>query len=134
MSYPNVPLGKSDWDRKLAQAVNHLLNQVTYMQFVIEGQPADGESVILTQFPVKVGLLSAQSSGWAGTAPTSDAVFTVLINGSSAGTITFPAGSQDATVSLSVTEIPAFTDFEITAPTPQDATLADVTLTLVANL
>ena len=134
MSYPNVPLGKSDWDRKVAQAVNHLLNQVTYMQFVVEGQPSVGESVILTQFPVAVSLIAAQSSGWAGTPSASDAVFTVLINGASAGTITFTAGQEDAAVSLTVTDIPAFTDFEIVAPTPQDASLADVTLTLAANL
>lgn len=134
MSYPNVPIGQSAWQRQIAQALNHVLNQVTFFQFVVEGQPADAESIILTQFPVKVGLLASQCTAWAATAPTSDAVFNVYIGGVLAGTITFLAGQQTGTVTLTITEIAALTDFEITAPTPQDASLADVTLTLAANL
>ena len=135
MSYPNVPLQRGpDFDRKVAQGLNHLINQVTFFQFVIEAQPTSGESILLTQFPVDLPLVSTQCSGWAATAPSSDAVFTLTIGGSSAGTITFPAGEQDAVVVLTTTTIPAATDFEILAPTPQDATLAGITLTLAASL
>ena len=134
-SYPNVPLQRgNDWDRKVAQATNYLLNQLTFFQFVIEDQPDAGESILLTQFPVNVPLIATQCSGWAATAATSDAVFTLTIGGSAAGTITFLAGQQTGTVALSTTTVPAETNFEITAPTPQDATLADITLTLAASL
>ena len=135
MSYPNVPLQRGpDFDRKAAQAINHLLNQITFFQFVIEGQPTSGESILLTRNPVAWPLVAPQCSGWAATAASSDAVFNIMVGGSSIGTITFQAGQQDATVTLTSTSIPAETDFEILAPTPQDATLADITLTLAASL
>ena len=134
MSYPNVPLGNTPWQRQISQATNHLLNQINYFQFVVEGQPADGETIIKTQFPIPVTLIASECSGWAGTASSGTAVVNYAIGGVSAGTTTFSAGNQDAPTSLTTVLIPAFTDFEITAPTPQDATLADVTLTLVANL
>jgi hypothetical protein len=134
-AFPNVPTRRGhDFDGRVAQAVNHLLNQITFFQFVIEDQPTAGESILLTQFPVELPLVSTQCSGWAATAASSDAVFTLTVGGSSAGTITFPAGEQDGVVVLTTTTIPADTDFEIVAPTPQDATLADITLTLAASL
>jgi hypothetical protein len=134
MSYPNIPLGKNDQDRRVSQAVNHLLNQDTFFQFVIEDQPTSGESILLTQNPVAWPLVANQCSGWAATAASSDAVFNINVGGSLAGTVTFPAGDQDAVVALTTTTIPANTSFEIIAPTPQDATLADITITLAASL
>ena len=132
MSYPNVPLGKSDWDRKVAQAVNHLLNQVEFNQLVIDGMPTDGEVLMLTQFPVARKLAPTSMSGWvpAASVATSDAVVTFKVDGATIGTITYPAGEQDAVVSFTSSDIPADTDFEIILPTPQDATLADFTIVL----
>jgi hypothetical protein len=134
VSYPNIPLGGRDWQRRATSAINYTLNQLTFFQFVIEDQPDAGESILLTQFPVAVPLVPSNCSGWAATAPTNDAVFTLNVGGASAGTITFPAGEQAAVVVLSTTTIPADTEFEIVAPTPQDVTLADITLTLAASL
>jgi hypothetical protein len=135
MGYPNVPLQRgNDWDRKVAQATNYLLNQITFFQFVIEDQPTSGESILLTQNPVAWPLVATQCSGWAATAASSDAVFNIMVGGVVAGTVTFPAGDQDAVVALTTTTVPANTTFEIVAPTPQDATLADITLTLAASL
>jgi hypothetical protein len=135
MGYPNVPLQRgNDWDRKVAQATNYLLNQITFFQFVIEDQPTSGESILLTRNPVAWPLVANQCSGWAATAATSDAVFNINVGGSLAGTITFPAGQQTGVVALTTTTVPANTDFEIVAPTPQDATLADITITLAASL
>lgn len=131
-SYPNVPLGQTDWQRRLAQAVNFLLNLVEYNALVVEGVPDDAESIILTQFGVTRTLSPGSMSGWAPAASTatSDAVITFQVAGVTIGTITFPAGEQDAVVAFTSNSIPADTDFEIIAPSPQDATLADFTITL----
>jgi hypothetical protein len=135
MGYPNVPLQRgNDWDRKVALAINYQLNQLTFFQFVIEDQPTSGESILLTQNPVAWPLVANQCSGWAATAATSDAVFNINVDGSLVGTVTFPAGQQTGVVALTTTTITANTTFEIVAPTPQDATLADITLTLAASL
>lgn len=134
MGFPNVPLGGADWQRKASQAINHLLNQITFFQFTVADQPDAAESIILTQFPVPVPLVASQCMGWAGTAPASDAVFTLNVGGSSAGTYTFPAGQQDAVIALTVSQIPADTDFEIVAPASQDASLADITITIAASI
>lgn len=134
-SYPNVPTQRgADWDRKVAQATNYLLNQITFFQFAVEGQPNSGEVILRTQFPVDIPLVANQCSGWAGTTSTDTAVVTYYIDGVSAGTVTYSAGGEDAVTALSVTRIPANTPFEIVAPTPQDATLADITITLAASL
>jgi hypothetical protein len=135
MGYPNVPLQRgNDWDRKVAQAINYQLNQLTFFQFVVEGQPTSGESILLTRNPVDWPLVASQCFITAETAPTSDAVVSIYVAGSLIGTGTILAGQDEGTVALTTPRVPANTTFEIVAPTPQDATLADITITLAASL
>jgi hypothetical protein len=134
VGYPNVPLGVTEWQRKIAQAINYQLNKLTFFQFATEGQPDDAQQILITRFPVTVPLVISQCSGWAEIAPTNSATFTLNIDGAAAGYIIFAAGSQEASVSITTANIPAEIPFEIVAPTPQDATLADVTLTLATKI
>jgi hypothetical protein len=135
-SYPNVPLQRgNDWDRKVAQATNYLLNQLTFFQFAVEGQPTSGEVILRTRNPVDWPLVANQCSITAETAPTADAVVIINVAGSLFATATILAGQDEGTVAfLSSTRLPAATSYEIVMPTPQDATLADITLTLAASL
>lgn len=71
------------------------------------------------------------SQGHAATVATADAEFTIAKNGAPVGTITFEAGSQAAV--FSSTEAVSFTAGDvltITCPTPRDATLSGIAITL----
>lgn len=75
----------------------------------------------------------AGSQGYAGTAPTASATLTVAVNGTTVGTIVFAASSQTATFT---TSSGAFTVtpgqvLTVTAPLTADATLANVSFTLL---
>lgn len=128
MSYPNVPLGISAWQRKISQAVNYLLNKLEYNNYIVVGSPTAGQSILKTRFPLPLTL--SDLSGWTATTATADAVVTLKVDGSAIATLTFLAGRADALSSITAPDIPADTDFEIIAPDPQDATLADFTITL----
>ena len=134
-SYPNVPLGTTDWERRVAMAVNHLLNRLNYNHWVFDGQPTAGEVLILTQFPIATTLVAGSCGGWvpATSVATSDAVVSFYTDGVLVGTVTYPAGQQTAVVSITNPLIPADTDFQIVAPDPQDATLSDFTLILATS-
>ena len=102
----------------------------------IPGQPAASAMVFqfvvprAISFPVNL----VASLARAGTAATSAASFTLRNNGSNIGTIDFAAGSATATFSLPVGAAFAAGDvLEILAPSPQDATLADVSITVSAS-
>jgi hypothetical protein len=73
------------------------------------------------------------SQGYAGVAPTASATFNVAVNGTAVGTIVFAASSQTATFTTSgaVTVTPGQV-MTVTAPASADATLANVSFTLLA--
>lgn len=67
--------------------------------------------------------------------PTSDATFTIKKNGSSIGTIVFEDGSP-TNVTITFTSAVSFAAgdlLQITAPGSADATLADISITLVGE-
>ena len=102
----------------------------------IPGQPAASAMVFqfvvprAISFPVNlVGSLAK-----AGAAATSAALFTLRRNGSNVGAVDFAAGAATATFTLAGGAVFAAGDvLEILAPSPQDATLADVSITLSAS-
>jgi hypothetical protein len=76
----------------------------------------------------------AGSAASAGTAATSAAAFNIQKNGSNIGTMNFAASATTATFTLaSATTFNAGDVLTILAPSPQDATLANVSWTLEAT-
>ena len=65
-------------------------------------------------------------------AATASAVFQLKKDGVNAGTITVAAAGTSGTVAISDSAFPAGTVLELFAPAVQDATLADVTITIAA--
>lgn len=132
MSFPNLP-SHGGQPRDVARAVNHLLNRVSYLTVFADGMPTAAQQLLRVKLPVPLVIVDHDSIGDAGTAPTADAVFAVKIDGVSAGTLTFPAGQASATVSITTKDVPALSLLEVYAPSPQDASLADVTLSLAVS-
>jgi hypothetical protein len=131
VSFPNVPLRLSaDWVRRIADAVNYLLNRKSYLTIFADGVPSAGQQLLRTKFSERLVIAAVSSLGDAGVAATADAAFDLLVDGVSIGTITFAAGQATAAIALTSTEIPSLAVFEVIAPNPADATLADVTLSL----
>ncbi len=102
----------------------------------IPGQPAASAMVFQFVVPraiaVPVNLIGSLAK--AGTAATSAASFTLRKNGSNIGTIDFAAGAATATFTLAAGAVFAAGDvLEMLAPSPQDATLSDVSITLMAS-
>jgi hypothetical protein len=131
VSFPNVPkILSPDWVRRIADAVNYLLNRKSYLNIFADGLPSAGQQLLRTKFSERLVIAAVSSIGDAGVAATASATFTLQVNGSSIGTIVFGAGQTTATISLTSTEIPSLSVFEVIAPSPADATLADVTISL----
>jgi len=131
VSFPNVPkVLSSDWVRRIADAVNYLLNRKSYLTIFADGVPSAGQQLLRTKFSERLVIAADSSVGDASVAATASAAFTLQVNGSSIGSITFGAGQTTATISLTSTEIPSLAVFEVIAPDPADATLADVTISL----
>ena len=137
MSYPNVPLGRNEQDRRISQAVNHLLNQVTYYTFTIEGVPSAGQEIIDLEFPLPVELVRdacvLQLRNGVGIAPTADVTITFSVGGSTIATGTILAGQSEGSITFTSNEVPAFTRFLVTAPNPQDATFSDFIISLAVS-
>lgn len=71
------------------------------------------------------------SQGYADTAPTASAAFTVRKNGTNVGTITFAAATKTATfTAASAITLAAGDRLDVIAPASADATMADVSITL----
>jgi hypothetical protein len=101
----------------------------------IPGQPAASAMVFQFVVPRAISLPVnlAGSLAKAGTAATSAAAFTLRRNGSNIGTTDLAAGSATAAFTLAGGAVFAAGDvLEMLAPSPQDATLADVSITLMA--
>lgn len=103
------------------------------LAFFFGGLPADGALLVAfvatRQIVFRAGLPGFQSK--AQVAATAAAIFTIKKNGAPVGTLQFSAASGVAdTVTFATTTTFAIGDeLTIVAPTPQDATLSDVTFT-----
>jgi hypothetical protein len=129
VSYPNIPLGGRDWQRRATQAINYTLNELTYLQLRIDDGPlTDGEVVWNDVFPIGFKLVRTSCYATARTPSVTTAVFTILIGGVQAGAITFSTGQTAGVIDITETDLPALTDLEIVAPDPADTILDDLTI------
>lgn len=97
------------------------------------GKPDAAEKLavlkVTTAFGISSGL--AGSYGISGVAATGSSVFSLKKNGTQFGTITFGAGATVATLTAASATSFAIGDiFQISAPDTQDATLADISITV----
>ena len=101
------------------------------------GSPAAGQVVERYIFatPVTFPAGLGGSYGTAGTAATASASFTIAKNGAAIGTMAFAAGATAASFTMSGATFFAAGDvLTISAPTPADATLANLAWTLAGTL
>lgn len=97
-----------------------------------QGMPGSGD-ILLAYVYVQVGSFPASLSGSrakSDVAATSDSTFDVKKNGSSIGSIFFGAGQSTGVFSGAGGSFVAGDVLKIVAPNPQDATLADIAITL----
>lgn len=94
------------------------------------GKPTATEVLCIYVPSRAITLDNSITFGKAGVAATASSVFTIKKNGSSIGTFTFAISGTTATINLTSTAISAGDIITITAPSSQDATLADIGLTL----
>jgi hypothetical protein len=99
------------------------------------GQPGGGATILIftANRTLTIAANFAGSNVTCGTNPTAPAIYTVLKNGTSAGTITLSTacaltGSTSGALTLNTGDRLA-----ITAPNPQDPTAADVAMTIAAT-
>ena len=99
----------------------------------IEGIPTATQRLLRYRTTQALDLVAASSLGDADIAATASTVFTVKINGVTAGTITFGAGQTVGVAAFTVTAVPLGALLEIYAPGSVDATLSNITLALAAT-
>lgn len=93
---------------------------------------APDSSAVVLRVPIVRAMTFADdfsgSYGRAGTAATASAAFTITVNGSTVGTMTFASAATSATFATSggVVSLVAGDILAVIAPSPADATLADV--------
>lgn len=102
----------------------------------VSGKPAAGATILFVKaaraFTVAQTLTGTQCK--AKTAATGAAVFTLYKNGVSFGTLSFAAsGTTPTLAAASATSFAVGDELTVTAPGTQDATLADIALTLLVN-
>lgn len=107
------------------------------LETFVNGPPADGATVLQTvlartaQLPAGGG----NSQGYASTAATSASSFSITRNGVSVGTVNFGVGANVATFTIaSDVAFVAGDRIALVAPSPQDASLSDVSITLALGL
>lgn len=103
----------------------------------VPDRPAAGalvfKLIVVRAFTLPAGL--SGSRGHASVAATALATFELRKNGSAVGTASFAAGSTTASFTLAAgTSLAEGDRLELIAPTPQDATLADLTILLKGSL
>lgn len=98
----------------------------------VGGQPGAGAKIAQIVLPraVRLEAGAGQSIAYVDTAPTDSQSFVINKNGSAVGTIDFAATKNEGTFSVaSEVEFAAGDRLELIAPSPQDATLADLSVT-----
>lgn len=100
------------------------------------GRPGVGAVVMRVVVPRAVALAAGapHSRAYAATTATAEAVFEIRHNGTAIGTVTFLAAGQTGVFAVAApVDLIAGDRLEVVAPTTQDATLADVSLTLACT-
>jgi len=100
------------------------------------GRPASN-AIVMTFVairPVNFAINMGISQAVAGTAATSQTIYTLKKNGTSFGTITYASGATLATFSSTATSFISGDILTVVAPTPSDATLSDLGFTLTGTL
>lgn len=98
----------------------------------IDGLPPDNGRIMRFISKRPLTLVESDSLLDATGAATAIAVFQMKKDGVNSGTLTVSAAGTTAAVVISDTDIPADSVLEIFAPSPQDATLENVTITIAA--
>lgn len=108
------------------------MNTVAALTASITGKPGAADIYnIIVPVALTIPASLTGSAGYSGTNATSSSVFTLSKNGTSFGTITFSSGSSTGALSAaSSTSFSAGDRLTITCPSSQDATLANVALTI----
>lgn len=101
----------------------------------VEGRPRDGGTLLRHVFEAAVTFASGLtgSRADADTASTGEAVFSITKNGSPVGTVTFDTSDTGSFAMASQTEFQAGDVIRVIAPSPRDATLADLSITLAGD-
>lgn len=103
----------------------------------LPGKPADADVSVILRFPRACTMADnfAGSYGYCTVNPTATATFDVLKNGTSIGSVQISTGGvfTFSTTGSGLETFAAGDRFTITAPTPQDATLEDVSITFFAS-
>ena len=102
----------------------------------IQGIPPNG-LIVFTYVAPRTFTITANfvgSQAKAGTAATASAVFTIRKNGASIGTVTLAASATTGTFSGAAASFVAGDVLTILAPSPADATLADIGITLAGTV
>jgi hypothetical protein len=104
-------------------------SQVVSFILWASGRPGAAEVLVRAEIDTAVTLAEARCRASALTASTGTAVFSVEVGGTPIGTVTFTA-SASGVVDITTSAVAAGAVLTITAPSPQDATLAGVSITL----
>ena len=136
---------RGDW-HKFVYFFRDFINSVSFpgageatprdISFYVQGLPADGVDILVLTFARTVDFADdfAGSNATIGVNPTATAEYDVQKNGASIGHISISTGGVATFVTDGTTAQFVDDDYlTIVAPTPQDATLADVSITLVGS-
>lgn len=102
------------------------------ISFFFAGKGKNNETVMAYKSPTAMTIGASGSSALALVAATASAVYTMKINGTSVGTITFAAAGTSGTINFTGSAaIAAGGVFSITGPASADTTLADIYMTFM---
>ncbi len=129
--YIKLSDSSADWSNP-----NYLQGNLVDVSFGRPDNPYSGEElepyIFRTSVNFPAGLVGSQ--GYAVDAPTADAEFSIVKNGTPIGTVTFAAGEHTPTFSLPGGDVCEAGDMMwLVAPAPQDATLYKFAITLAGT-
>lgn len=128
----SMGVGKINTTGLYVNGVAVLTSQSYDILTYIEGKPASGSTSLFMIAPRSFQISTTVGSAFSRSeiASTGAASFDVRKNGISFGTISFAAAATTAVVSLTTTSFVAGDNLTIIAPSPQDSTLANISISL----